>query len=184
MRYTIMIAIVLVAGCAIGGERIYNLITHRADPSGYLYADAQSSSNIATHISGNPFGVAPETLANIVGAGLQSAFAHTSVTFVTRPTEDVRRNMVMVIAFDPSVGTKSSARRAPDRTPWAPSIETVRAMMAFCFGDAPRNRPRPASAIKSCRRHETVSESMRADVSSKAKRLTRSGAWGTNSCAT
>ena len=138
MRYTIMIAIVLVAGCAIGGERIYNLITHRADPSGYLYADAQSSSNIATHISGNPFGVAPETLANIVGAGLQSAFAHTSVTFVTRPTEDVRRNMVMVIAFDPSVGTKSSALcRAPDRTPWAPSIETVRAMMAFCFGDAP-----------------------------------------------
>ena len=69
MRYTIMIAIVLVAGCAIGGERIYNLIAHRADPSGYLYADAQSSSNIATHISGNPFGVAPETLANIVGAG-------------------------------------------------------------------------------------------------------------------
>ena len=75
MRY--MIAIVLVAGCAIGGERIYNLITHRADPSGYLYADAQFSSNIATHISGNPFGVAPETLANIVGAG--DAFRHFDV---------------------------------------------------------------------------------------------------------
>ena len=138
MRYTIMIVFLLVAGCAVGGERIYNLITHRSDPSGYLFADGQTGSNIATHISGNPFGVAPETLANIVGAGLQSAFANTSVTFVTRPTENVRRNMIMVVAFDPPVGTKPAVLcRAPGRTPWAPSSKTVRAMMAFCFGTAP-----------------------------------------------
>lgn len=138
MRYTIMIAIVLVAGCAVGGERIYNLITHRSDPSGYLYADGQTGSNIATHISGNPFGVAPEPLANIVGAGLQSAFANTTVTFVTRPTENVRRNMTMVVAFDAPIGTQSASLcRAPGRTPWAPSSKAVRAMMAFCFGDTP-----------------------------------------------
>ena len=105
---------------------------------GYLYADGQTGSNIATHISGNPFGVAPEPLANIVGAGLQSAFANTTVTFVTRPTENVRRNMTMVVAFDAPIGTKSASLcRAPGRTPWAPSSKAVRAMMAFCFGDTP-----------------------------------------------
>lgn len=138
MRYALTVALLFVAGCAVGNQRIYNLITHRSDPSGYLFADGQASSNIATYISGNPFGLAPETLANIVGAGLQSAFASTDVTFVTRHTENMRKGMFMAVAFDSPIGIKPAALcQAPGRTPRVAGGDKVRAKMVFCYGGAP-----------------------------------------------
>jgi hypothetical protein len=130
--------LLLTTACSVGGERIYNLTTYRTDPGGYLFADNQSANVIPTYISGNPFGGAPETLENVVGAALQSAYSSRDVTFATREVANMRRDMPLVVAFDPPVGTPATSLcRRPGRISWSPAGETVRVQMAFCFGDTP-----------------------------------------------
>jgi hypothetical protein len=128
------LALVL-AACTSAGERIYNLRIYRPDPQGYLFAAGTESRAVATYISGNPFAIAPATLANIVAASLQSAFPGRDVRFAVRRTSDVRSDVAMVVAFDPPTGTSPGRLCAsPRRVPSAPSGDTVTTMMAFCFG--------------------------------------------------
>ncbi len=128
----------LLAACVPVGERIYNLNLYGHDPQGYLFAGGTESRSVATYISGNPFGIAPATLANVVAASLQSAFPSRDVRFAVRRSSDVRSDVAMVVAFDSPTGT--SAGRlclSPGRIPSAPSGDTVTTIMAFCHGNRP-----------------------------------------------
>jgi hypothetical protein len=131
------LALVL-AACVPVGERIYHLNIYRPDPQGYLFAAGTESRAVATHISGNPFVIAPATLANVVAASLQSAFPGRDVRFAVRRTSDVRSDVAMVVAFDPPTGTSAGRLCAsPGRIPSAASGDTVTTMMAFCHGNQP-----------------------------------------------
>jgi len=124
--------------CGVTSDRIYNLNLYRRDAQSFLISGATNSRNIPTFISGNPFGISPTTLANIVASSIQSAFPSREVGFVVRDSDDVRTDVLMVVAFDPptaTVGRQLCA--APGRIPSAPSSEAIRTVMAFCFGNRP-----------------------------------------------
>lgn len=128
---------ILVAGCETPGERIYNLNVYRPDPPSYLFSGTVSRA-VPTYVSGNPFGISPESLANVVGVSLQSAFSSRDVRFAVREEEGLRDDVSMVVAFDAPGGT--SPRRvcaAPSRIGSAPSGGAITTLMTLCFGDRP-----------------------------------------------
>lgn len=127
----------LLAGCSASGNRLHDVQHYRPDPFGYLVAGGTESRAVATIVAGNPFGVRPDTLASVVAAGLQGAFPGSGVRFATRPENGVRRDVTMIVAFDPppNIGPAHiCARRGAVPTGGAGrAIDTV---IAFCHADA------------------------------------------------
>ncbi len=137
-RWVALTLLIALAACAIASDRIYNLNIYRRDAQSVLFAGSTKSKNVPVFISGNPFGIAQVTLANIVASSIQSAFPNRDVGFLVLKTDDVRTDVSMVVAFDPPIGTTGvHVCRAPTRIPNLPTSESVRTVMAFCFGDRP-----------------------------------------------
>lgn len=135
----IVVLMSLLAGaCALGNQRIYNHQIYRTNAANYLFAAGTNSRAVPTFIAGNPFGIAPATLANVVSSSLQSAFPSGDVTFATRRSAGLRDDVSMVVAFDPP--SNASAHRLcrnRDRTPSMPVGDSVRTLIAFCFANVP-----------------------------------------------
>ena len=124
----------LASACALGDKRIYNHKVFRPNATSYLIAGGTDSRAVPTFIVGNPFGIAPATLANVVSSSLQSAFPGRDVTFATRRTTGLRDDVFMVVAFDPPK-TASAQRicRSRGRISSITVGESIRTLMAFCL---------------------------------------------------
>ena len=128
----------LASACALGDKRIYNHKVFRPNATSYLIAGGTDSRAVPTFIVGNPFGIAPATLANVVSSSLQSAFPGRDVTFATRRTTGLRDDVFMVVAFDPP--KTASAHRLCRNRGRISSItvgESIRTLMAFCLAGTP-----------------------------------------------
>jgi len=137
-RALALIACFAVTACAVTSDSIYNLNLYRRDAQSFLISSATNSRNIPVYISGNPFGISPTTLANIVASSVQSAFPNREVGFVVRETDDVRTDVSMRVVFDPPAGTTGiRVCGAPGRIASLPSSEAIRTVAAFCFGNRP-----------------------------------------------
>lgn len=135
---TVALLAALVAGCAFSDQQIYNARVYRPNPESYLFGGATKSRAIPTHIAGNPFGIAPATLANVVAAALQSTFPTSDLIFATRGGSGLRRDVDMVVAFDPPVNASPLALcRMLGRTPSRPLGTSVHTMMTFCLAGTP-----------------------------------------------
>ena len=124
----------LLAGCALGA-RIQSVQEYRLNAISHLIADGSEHRDVATIVAGNPFGVAPATLAGVVAAGLQGAFPEAEFRFATRPGDTVRRDVSMVVAFDPPpwAGPKDLCAAA-GRVPAGAAGADIRVVAAFCHG--------------------------------------------------
>ena len=138
-RALIAIALaVLAGGCSLPDQRIYNRVTYRLDSEGYLIGSGSSARAVPTYVVGNPFGIPQPQLANIVGVAMQSAYASRDVRFAVQEEEGLRKDVTMVVAFDPPPGTSAERMcRAPDRIPTAPSAGEIITAMSFCYGRDP-----------------------------------------------
>ncbi len=125
------LALVL-AGCS-GGDSLHNVRHYRPDPLGYLVTGGTDSPNVATVVTGNPFGISPATLAATVAAGLQGAFPGGKVRFVTEPETDLRRDVALIVVFDPPtyVGPRDVWARG-GRVPTGGAGARIAVVMAFC----------------------------------------------------
>lgn len=135
---TMALLAALVAGCAFSDQQIYNRLTYRTYPQSYLFGSGSDSRAVPTHISGNPFGIAPATLANVVAAALQSAFPTSDVIFATRRGSGLRHDVDMVVAFDPPDNASPQwLCQMLGRTPSRPLGTSVHTMMTFCWAGTP-----------------------------------------------
>lgn len=135
---TVALVAVLLAGCAIFDQQIYNRLAYRAHPNNYLFGSGSDRNAVPTHISGNPFGIAPATLANVVAAALESAFPTSDIIFATRGGSGLRRDVAMVVAFDPPDNASPQGLcRMLARTPSRPLGTSVHTMMTFCWSGTP-----------------------------------------------
>ena len=124
-----------VAACGTG-DRITDVKIYRQDPMSFLVGAGTENRGVATAVIGNPFGTAPETLAGVVAAALQSSFPAADVRFAVRPEAGVRRDVSMIVAFDPpaNVGPNTLCARG-GRVPALASGTEVSVVMAFCRSD-------------------------------------------------
>ncbi len=100
----VALALAALAGCVASNDQIYNLNIYRSDPNSHLFAGGSDTRGIATYISGNPFGMAPESLADVTAASIESAFPNRKVRFAVRRSEPVRDDVAMVVVYDPPPG--------------------------------------------------------------------------------
>ena len=129
---------VLAGGCSLPDQLIHSRVSYRPDPEGYLIGSGSSARAVPTYVIGNPFGIPQEQLANIVSVALDSAYASRDVRFAVREEDGLRKDVSMVVAFDPPPGTPADRMcRAPDRIQSAPSGGSIITSMAFCFGKDP-----------------------------------------------
>lgn len=130
-------AALALALCACSADRLSEVYDYRGDAQGYLFAAGTETRNVATVVTGNPFGVDPVRLARSVASVIQGAVASRDVVFVIDASLEVRRDVSLVVAFDaPPAATPAAICARGGRVPTAPAAREIDITMAFCHGSA------------------------------------------------
>ena len=129
------LALAVALGACSSADRLSEVYDYRRDAADYIFAAGTETRNVATVVTGNPFGVDPERLARSVASAVQDAVASRDVVFVIDAGLEVRRDISLIVVFDaPPDATPPAICARGGRVPTVPAAREIDITMAFCHG--------------------------------------------------